>query len=182
MSPEVRPPAVVLITGIMGAGKSSVAQALAERLPKAAHVRGDAFRRFIVSGGEPMLPGAGPEALDQLRLRYRLGAATADAYADAGFVAVYQDIILGQDLVRVVSAIRTRPLYVVVLNPRPEVVSERAETRAKVSGYGEWTVEALHALLLATPRIGLWIDTSDQSVDETVTAIQAGLDDARVDQ
>ena len=55
MSPELRPPAVVLITGIMGAGKSSVAQALAERLPKAAHVRGDAFRRFIVSGGEPML-------------------------------------------------------------------------------------------------------------------------------
>ncbi len=29
---------VVLITGIMGAGKSNVAQLLAERLPKAAHI------------------------------------------------------------------------------------------------------------------------------------------------
>ena len=182
MSPELRPPAVVLITGIMGAGKSSVAQALAERLPKSAHVRGDAFRRFIVGGAEPMLPGAGPEALEQLRLRYRLGAATADTYAGAGFVAVYQDIILGQDLVSVVSAIRTRPLFVVVLNPGADVVSERAETRAKVSGYGDWTVEALHELLLATPRIGLWVDTSHQTVNETVTAILTRLDDARVGQ
>ena len=180
MSAELRPPAVVLITGIMGAGKSSVAQALAERLPKAAHVRGDVFRRFIVNGGEPMLPGAGPQALEQLRLRYRLGASTAEAYADAGFVAVYQDIILGEDLPAVVGSIRAQPLFVVVLSPRPEVVGHRAESRAKISGYGEWTVEALHELLLATPRIGLWIDTSDQSVNETVTAILARLDDARI--
>ena len=181
MSPTLpTAPAVVLITGIMGAGKSSVAQALAERLPKAAHVRGDAFRRFIVSGGAPMLPGAGPEALEQLRLRYRLGAATADAYAEAGFVAVYQDIILGEDLRTVVGAIRARPLYVVVLSPDPEVVGERAESRAKVSGYGEWTVKALHELLLATPRVGLWLDSSEQTVDETVTAILTGLDAARV--
>ena len=33
-------PSVVLMTGIMGAGKSTAAQALAEQLPKAAHVRG----------------------------------------------------------------------------------------------------------------------------------------------
>ncbi|MDQ0761187.1 putative kinase [Streptomyces canus] len=41
---------VVLVTGVMAAGKSTVAQALAERLPRAAHVRGDVFRRMIVSG------------------------------------------------------------------------------------------------------------------------------------
>jgi adenylylsulfate kinase-like enzyme len=33
--------AVVLITGIQAAGKSTVAQALAERLPRSVHVRGD---------------------------------------------------------------------------------------------------------------------------------------------
>ena len=54
--------AVYLITGIQAAGKSTVAQALAERLPRAAHVRGDAFRRMIVSGGVPMTPDAGEEA------------------------------------------------------------------------------------------------------------------------
>lgn len=34
---------VLLVTGTMGAGKSTVAQLVAERLPRAAHVRGDVF-------------------------------------------------------------------------------------------------------------------------------------------
>lgn len=42
--------AVFLLTGNMASGKSTVAQLLAERLPRAAHVRGDAFRRMIVTG------------------------------------------------------------------------------------------------------------------------------------
>ena len=53
---------VVLITGVM-----------------AAHIRGDVFRRMIVSGREEYVPGAGGERESQLRLRYRLSAATPDA-------------------------------------------------------------------------------------------------------
>jgi adenylylsulfate kinase-like enzyme len=34
-------PAIVVITGLMACGKSTVADALAGRLPLAAHVRGD---------------------------------------------------------------------------------------------------------------------------------------------
>lgn len=90
---------VVLISGIMGAGKSTVAQLLAERLPRAAHIRGDAFRRMIVSGRSEMVPSAEAEALSQLQLRYRLATMVADAYAEAGFTAVYQDILMGDDLV-----------------------------------------------------------------------------------
>lgn len=48
--------AVYLITGIQAAGKSTVAQALAERLPRSAHVRGDTFRRFIIGGRAEMSP------------------------------------------------------------------------------------------------------------------------------
>src|SRR4051812_45947198 len=99
----------------MAAGKSTVAQALAERLPRAAHVRGDVFRRMIVSGRAQYVPGAGSdgEARAQLRLRHRLSAATADAYAAAGFTAVVQDVLLGEDLTAYVELVRSRPLYVV---------------------------------------------------------------------
>jgi len=72
-----RPRAVFLLTGIMASGKSTVVQLLAERLPRAAHVRGDAFRRMIVTGRREMTPGAGPEAEAQLELRYRLAATAA---------------------------------------------------------------------------------------------------------
>ncbi|MFN2418684.1 MAG: AAA family ATPase [Candidatus Limnocylindria bacterium] len=172
---------MVLITGIMGAGKSSVAQALAERLPRAAHVRGDAFRRMIVTGRAEMVPGANDEALTQLRLRYALAASVADGYAAARFTAVYQDIILGEDLPRVVASIRARPRFVVVLAPRAETALRRAELREGPSGYGEWTAEALDDLLRDTPRIGLWLDTSDLTVPETVDAILLRAVEARVD-
>ncbi|GGW77484.1 AAA family ATPase [Streptomyces lomondensis] len=172
---------VVLLTGVMAAGKSTVAQALAETLPRAAHVRGDVFRRMIVSGREEYVPGADGEARAQLLLRYRLSAATADAYAGAGFTAVVQDVVLGEDLRTYADLVRTRPLYVVVLAPRPEAVAAREAGRAK-TGYGAgWTVGLLdEALRARTPRIGLWLDTSELTVGQTVEAIVAGRERARV--
>lgn len=171
---------IVLITGVMAAGKSTVAQALAERLPRAAHVRGDVFRRMIVSGREEYVPGADGGGEAQLRLRYRLSAATADAYAEAGFTAVVQDVVLGQDLTSYVGLVRTRPLYVVVLAPSPEAVAAREAGRVK-TGYGAWTVEDLDgALRTDTPRLGLWLDSSELTVGETVDAILAGRERARI--
>ncbi|MEU6910302.1 AAA family ATPase [Streptomyces coeruleorubidus] len=173
------PDGVVLVTGVMTAGKSTVAQALAETLPRAAHVRGDVFRRMIVSGRKEYVPGDEAEA--QLRLRYRLSAATADAYAEAGFTAVVQDVVLGEDLRMYAALVRTRPLYVVVLAPRPEAVAAREAERSK-TGYGDaWTVGMLdEALRTRTPRIGLWLDTSELTVEQTVEAILAERERARV--
>lgn len=56
-------PAVLLLTGIQAAGKSTVAQLIAERLPRSAHVRGDVFRRMVVGGRAEMTPEGSPEAL-----------------------------------------------------------------------------------------------------------------------
>ncbi|MGW5131534.1 AAA family ATPase [Streptomyces sp. NPDC004135] len=172
---------VVLITGVMAAGKSTVAQALAETLPRAAHVRGDVFRRMIVSGREEYVPGADGAAREQLLLRYRLSAATADAYAEAGFTAVVQDVVLGEDVESYTGLVRTRPLYLVVLAPRPETVAAREAGRTK-TGYGAgWTVGALDEVLRTrTPRTGLWLDTSELTVGQTVEAILAGRERARV--
>ncbi|MFE2018823.1 AAA family ATPase [Streptomyces sp. NPDC059499] len=167
---------VVLITGVMAAGKSTVAQLLAERLPKAAHVRGDFFRRMMVSGREELMPEETPEALAQLWLRYRLSAATADAYAAQGWTAVVQDVILGKDLADYAALIRTEPLHIVVLSPEPDVVAAREEGRAK-TGYGAWTIEALDASLREdTPRLGLWIDNSRQTPEETVQTVLDHID------
>ncbi|MGW1213474.1 AAA family ATPase [Streptomyces sp. NPDC002499] len=172
---------VVLITGVMAAGKSTVAQALAERLPRAAHVRGDVFRRMIVTGREEYEPGARGGGEAQLRLRYRLSAATADAYAEAGFTAVVQDVILGERLETYVGLVRTRPLHVVVLAPDADAVAAREEGRPK-TGYGTaWTIPALDDVLRTrTPRIGLWLDSSELTVGQTVEAIMAGRERARV--
>lgn len=176
------PEAVFLLTGVMAAGKSAVAQGLAERFPRAAHVRGDAFRRMVVRGRVEPSGHPDSEADAQLRLRYALGAATADAYAAAGFSAIVQDVILGAWLTEYVAMIATRPLHVVVLNPSSDAVAAREALRPK-RGYDErFTVDDLRRVLVEeTPRIGLWLDTSDQTVDETVAEILARRADALVD-
>lgn len=175
-------PVVVLITGISAAGKSTVADRLARCFDRGVHVRGDAFRRMVVSGRVDMSADASDEARRQLALRYRLGAATADAYFDAGFSVVVQDVILGAALAEYVAALRSRPLVVVVLEPTPDVVARREEAREKVAyGPGTHDIAALDAgLRQDTPPIGLWLDTSDQTPEQTVDEILArGLVDGR---
>lgn len=167
--------AVVLITGVMAAGKSTVAELLARRLSRAAHIRGDVFRRMLVSGREELLPEETAEARAQLELRYRLSALVADEYARHGWTAVVQDIVLGKDLSQFVARVRTRPLYVIVLAPSAVTVRVREAERPK-TGYGAWTVEGLdQALREETPRIGLWLDTSEQTPHQTVSEILDNL-------
>jgi predicted kinase len=172
--------AVMLITGIQAAGKSSVAQAVAERLDRSVHLRGDVFRRMIVNGRARMGPADPPdEAVRQLRLRYRLAAQAADGYAEAGFTVVLQDIVLGGYLAEMVAAIRSRPLHVVVLAPRPAVVGEReaarrlARSKTAYKPGDEGPVELDAHLRRETPRIGLWLDTSEQTLEQTTDELLA---------
>ena len=58
---------VFLVTGIPAAGKSTVADELARRFGRSVHVRGDVFRRMVVSGRVAMSPNPVPEAWAQLR-------------------------------------------------------------------------------------------------------------------
>lgn len=109
-------------------------QMLAESFPRAVHVRGDAFRRFVVSGRVEPSPAMPDEALNQLMLRYRLAAATADAYARAGFLSVMQDIIVGRLLAQVVGMFTAPELFVVVLDPEPDATRTRESGRTK-AGY-----------------------------------------------
>jgi chloramphenicol 3-O-phosphotransferase len=155
----------------MAAGKTTVARLLAARFERGVHLEGDVFRRSIVSGRVEMEPDASPEALDQLRLRYRLAAAAADAYVDAGFTVVVEDVIAGRLLDDVRTTIRSRPCHVVVLLPSMDAIVAREEARPE-RGYERWTVDELHdAFALATPRIGTWLDTSELTPEETVDAI-----------
>ena len=173
--------AVVLVTGVMASGKSTVAQLLAERLPRSVHLRGDGFRRMIVSGREEFTPQPTAGATAQLRLRYRASATVADLYAQAGWTVVVQDVVLGEHLDTYLGTVTTRPLYLVVLAPTPEAVAAREADRAKNGYGGPWAVDILDdALRRQTPPRGLWLDTSYQTPDQTVDQILVNLAAARI--
>jgi chloramphenicol 3-O-phosphotransferase len=163
--------AVLLMTGIQAAGKSTVAQLLAERLPRSVHVRGDTFRRMVVGGRADMTPDPSAEALRQLSLRHRLAANVSDAYFEAGFTVITQDVILGAHLAEMTTLIRSRPLLVVVLAPSAAAIAERERARGKTA-YGTWAVGQLDDMLRReTPRLGLWLDTSRQTAAQTADEI-----------
>jgi chloramphenicol 3-O-phosphotransferase len=172
---------IIIVTGAMASGKSTVAQLLAERFNRAAHVRGDVFRRFVVRGRAEPSPEMSPEARAQLLLRYRLGATAADAYAAAGFVTVWQDIIVGPFLSDAIVMVQARPLYLVVLDPAPEAIADRERRRAKVGYDNDWDVaQFVNSMRATTPRIGLWIDNSTLTAEQTAQAVLDRLEEARI--
>ncbi len=160
-------PQMLIITGLMAAGKSSVAQAIAARLPKSVHLRGDTFRKMIVNGRAEITPELSHEALQQLSLRYRIACEACEAYADAGFTVIYQDVILGEYLREVHTRLSRWSPGVLVLDPTLDVVASRDAERQKTAYAGEWAPASLAAGLEHTPRIGLWLDTSAMTVEQT---------------
>jgi len=164
-------PRVLIVTGIMASGKSTVAQTLAERLPRSVHLRGDVFRKMIVNGRAEQGPVATAEDTAQLDLRYGLSIHVADAYAAMGFTVVYQDILFGADLDRAVEGLARWNPGVVVLTPRADVAAARDRARTKTA-YAEWSPETFdREFRRDTARRGFWIDNSDLTLEETVERI-----------
>ncbi len=111
---------------------------------------------MIVNGRAPVRPGLWSEDHSQLRLRYRLAAQASDAYAEAGFTVVVQDVIVGNFLTDFVQALHHQPVFVVVLTPSADAVQRREAQRPKKGYVDGWTVPELDRVLRTqTPPIGL---------------------------
>jgi cytidylate kinase len=170
---------VIVITGAMATGKSTVADLLAIRLPRSVHIHGDMFRRMVVSGRADMTPNPSPDAMAQLNLRYDLAAMAADRCAEDGFDAIVQDVILGKDLADFVKRIASPERYLVVLSPRVSTLEWREEQRLRAVIH--LSAGALDEVLRReTAQIGYWLDSSAQTTEETVEDILANLQRAAV--
>ena len=174
-----------LITGAQASGKSTVAELLAREFPRAVHIRGGQFYRWAVHGWVHFDDVAQrDEARRLLDLRYRLSAMTAAEYADAGFTSVVQDNIYGADVAQWLERVAPRSRRLVVLRPSVATVAARDAQRhvatGKVAYRGGYTAEANDADVASTARIGLWLDTSTLTPEETVAQILVRRDEAAV--
>jgi predicted kinase len=153
--------ALFVISGVMAAGKSTVARLLASRFDRGVCVPGDAIRAMVVSGRTEMSPEAEEEALSQLLLRYEGALAVAAVYLRAGFDVVVEDVIVGPVLRDFLAIVPVDEFHLVFLDPEAKAIGQRDQDRAK-TGYRDWSIEGLQRVLREdTDRTGLWLDSTD---------------------
>jgi len=167
---------VWLITGAPGAGKTTVSVALCRRFSLALHIPVDDIREWVRSGfSNPVAWTA--ETTRQFALARRGAARIAADYADAGFVAVLDDVVRASELDQYTDYLGDTRLRKVLLNPSLETVLVRNAAPGRKPfdpSILEAACRGLHPLLAAenTAEQG-WIvvDSTRLNLDETVDAI-----------
>jgi predicted kinase len=166
-------PTLIVVTGIMASGKSTIARLLAQRYSRGVYIDADILQHMIVSGGEWVdEPGepAGEAAL-QLRLRLKNMCLLGRSFFESGFTVVLDDIIIGERWQHLQEGLHDLPFTLVVLAPRAEIVQQRDKDRAKTTLGKAWAEYLDRELRQTMVSIGLWIDSSEQTPEETVDVI-----------
>lgn len=177
---------IYAITGTQGAGKTTVAAILARRFDRGVHISADTLQKMIVSGRvwpeasvvTRETPEVTGEAGVQLRLRLRNACILARSFYEHGFTAVIDDIIFGDRFAELLDEVGDLPLHVVMLVP--DIESVRAHERERGTNLWpewEWLTESIAS---SQPRLGLWLDNSAQTPEQTVDEIIRRSDEARV--
>jgi predicted ABC-type ATPase len=117
---------LIVVTGPPGAGKSTVARALADEFEHSALVEGDAFFAFVARGAtDPWLPAAHR----QNQIVTQAAAAAAGRYAAGGYLTVYDGIVGPWFLADFAAAAAVGHLHYAVLLPSAQQCADRVANR-----------------------------------------------------
>jgi predicted kinase len=162
----------VIVSGMPGAGKSTVTALAARLLPKAAQVKGDDVNRMIVSGAVWFMGEPREEALEQLELCKRNMCALAGNFVDFGFVALMDTVVQDRAMLDLLLALTApRTVRLVILAPGIEVCEQRNAMRAPHEQFAFAGYEQLDADMRRLGDVAWWFDTSALTPEETAAQL-----------
>jgi predicted kinase len=163
----------VIVSGMPGAGKSTVTALAARLLPRAAQVKGDDVNQMIQSGGVWFMGTPREEALRQYELCKRNMCALANNFIDFGFTVLMDTVVQDRAMLDLLLALMSpRPVRLVLLAPGVEACKHRNATRHpdeqfQFDGYEHLESDMKHDL----SDIGWWFDTSALTPEETANEL-----------
>ena len=154
---------LLVVTGPPGAGKSTLAEALAICMNPSVLVEGDAFFRFLRNGAiDPWLP----EANDQNTVVTHVAGAAAGRFARGGLQTVYDGVIGPWFLDEFLASTGLAALDYVVLLPPAATCVERVLTRKNHGFKDEAAARHMHDQFSRQPLADRHIvNQVDQSPD-----------------
>lgn len=169
----MRRPPIILISGLPGAGKSTVAKRVADTFEPSMHLHVDSLRAMMVRGYiTPEQANGWSDALGQQLVRESEAAmAVAESFRKDGVTVVIDDVAVPPTFHRCYAG--AGDLHKVLLLPTAEALLTRLAARGDI--YDEQFKQQapmLHAMLASLDKTG-WIvlDTSHQSIEQTVSAV-----------
>lgn len=166
-------PDCFIVTGMPGAGKSTVTRRVAASLPRSARLDGDVIARLIVSGRVLALGEPAHEAARQVELCNRNLCTLANNVCDAGFTPVIDWVVPDrQQLDFFLSLLPARKVLFIVLAPGIEACRHRNTLRDPQERFDFDGYEHLDAAMKRElGDVGWWFDTAALTPEQTADRI-----------
>lgn len=172
-SSPLPPNGCLILSGLPGAGKTTVAQAVAASLVRSAILAGDDVSRMVASGWVGPIGEPADEAGRQLLLRARNICSLANNFSEAGFFPILDHVVPDPHVLgRMLDWLAPRPVLFVTLSPSHAVTVQRNATRPARAQI-DYDTSTLHEQMTAMHDLGWWLDTSAKGAVETATLILA---------